>query len=213
MHSAHTRASLGGAGLAPTFLLWAGTGLRAHTLPATPVLGAGASEPRRPPAARAGLCRPRLSLLPPLTQQQPRGMDGGPHGGLLWLSPLLNPLSPQVDAQLGQPENSPREGRGAREPPATPSAVSAGDRPCPSSFGLSSPVHRGAPGSPSQAGSAQGQPIGTPPQDSELSLAPQEPKTVPAALSSRNLVPRARVSQVLLVQLCLWFLSHLVTFQ
>lgn len=78
MRSAHTRASLGGPGLALTFLLCAGAGLPADTLPATPVLGAGASEPRCPPAARAALCWPQPSLLPVLTQQQPQGMDGSP---------------------------------------------------------------------------------------------------------------------------------------
>lgn len=164
MRSAHTRASLGGPGLALTFLLCAGAGLPAHTLPATPVLGAGASEPRCPPAARAALCRPQPSLLPVLTQQQPQGMDGGPHGGLLWLPPLLNPMSPQAGApggaagkfsstRGGAQNAGGRRGQGAREPARVPSAFSAGDQPCPSSFGLGRPVHQGAPGSPSQGGS------------------------------------------------------------
>lgn len=172
MRSAHTRASLGGPGLALTFFLCAGAGLPADTLPATPVLGAGASEPRCPPAARAALCRPQPSLLPVLTQQQPQGMDGGPHGGLLWLPPLLNPMSPQAGAPggaagkfsstRGGAQNA-GGGRGHVSRPASRLLSLQGISPVPRPLVSAGLSIREPQVPPAKGGAAQGQPIGTPP--------------------------------------------------
>lgn len=107
---------------------------------------------------------PSLPFSPSSLSSSHRAWTGAPHGGLLWLPPLLNPMSPQAGApgraagkfsstRGGAQNTGGRRGQGAREPARVPSAFSAGDQPCPSSFGLGRPVHQGAPGSLSQGGS------------------------------------------------------------